>query len=196
MKKLLIIILIWTVAGLAVETISNVYQADLDYVKSQDYLTDGNIVMTAKMIDKAISLNQFEPNYLRGRAKVETVGLVYSRVTDTSEIKKAVLKNLQSAYKLNPENLVTLRNSLPLYYFLAVKNINAPAGSENIDLNFISNTKNFYAMCKTKYGKDVGVLVSLAKYEKKLGLMTEYAESAEMVRSLRPDLLEWHEVFR
>ncbi|OGC38962.1 hypothetical protein A3K42_00400 [candidate division WWE3 bacterium RBG_13_37_7] len=50
---------------------------------------------------------------------------------------------------------------------------------------------DFYAWVKTTYANDAGVLVSIAEYEKKLGWSEDYEKTLQMIKVLRPDLLNW-----
>jgi hypothetical protein len=171
------------------------YSADTYFKKSQTLIGTGEEKLVLKDATKAISLNPYEPNYYRGRAKVLIVrSLPYSN--KNSELKLQILADLKKAYTLNPTNLVTIRNSIPLYYFLAVKDLSLTSGPKNLDEEFVNYTKDFFAITKDAYWNDAGVIASLAKYEKKLGLDTEYEKSVERIKILRPDLLEWHESFR
>jgi hypothetical protein len=105
-------------------------------------------------------------------------------------------EDLKKAEDLNPDNLVTLRNSIPLYYFLAVEDVFLRSGPDNLDQEYSSETIAFYEKIKERYWSDVGVILSVAKYEKRLGLTDEYRKSVNRVRELRPDLLDWHESLR
>ena len=178
MKKVLIIILIWALAFYAAKVFITIYQADEYLHQSQVYLTEGDTDMALFSINLAIKNNPLEPNYYRVRAKILMVGIA----------KDEAFADLQSAYKLNPNNLVTIRNEIPLYYFLA--------GYPSLDEKYLSLAKNFFEESKMIYKNDAGVVSLIAKYEKKLNLVDEYQESVKMVGVLRPDLLDWYDSFR
>lgn len=169
------------------------YTADVYFKKSQDYLKKGKYSEALVYINKSVNLNPNEPNYYRGRAKILTISLVEKQKPD---LKNLIYEDLNKAINLNQNNLVTLRNSVPIYYFLAVKDIFGAMSIENTDDYYISQTKNFYKDFKNKFSNDIGVVTLIAKYEKKLGLIKEYKESEDIVRKIRPDLLNWHESFR
>jgi len=195
LKRKLLLILVWIVYSLIFCFLMRMYVADTYYKKAQSLIETGSNNIVFNSASKAISLNPYEPNYYRGQAKVFVVRLL--TYTDRNrEAKLGILTNLKKAYELNPSNLVTIRNSIPLYYFLAVKDISLTSGEENIDGEFVTYTKDFFEMAKNRYWNDAGVISSLAKYEKKLGLSNEYEVSVERIKVLRPDLLEWHESFR
>jgi len=187
MKKLLLLLLIWGGAVSFWVLTNNIYVADRLAEKSMQYLSKLDTEVAERLIDKAIEKNKYEPNYYRIKAKILTVG---------EGDKKEILNNLQRSLDLNKNNLVTARNSVSLYYFLSIKNFNEPLGTENIDTEYLPTTHAYFLFMKEKYPNDAGVISLIAKYEKKLGLMEDYARSVEIIRNLRPDLLDWYESFR
>ena len=170
------------------------YNADIYYKKGQGYIKDGNEEKALYYADKAVMANPFEPNYYRGRAKVNTVLLVSSQ--DKQKVKQEIFDDLKKSFEINKNNLVTIRNSIPIYYFLAVGDIYKAPGDDNYDDKYIGYVKDFFNDIKNRYPNDVGVILSVAKYEKKLGLEESYKNSVGRIKFLRPDLLEWHELFR
>lgn len=170
------------------------YLADVYFRKSQDLIKIGSNEKALQYADKAVLLNPLEPNYFRGRAKINAVRLVY--FNDTSLIKEFILSDLNKAYKLNPNNLVTIRNSIPIYYFLAIRSVVLESGSDNLDETYGEITSGFFEATKKRFWNDAGVIVSIAKYEKKLNFQSGYEESMERIKQIRPDLLEWNESFR
>jgi tetratricopeptide (TPR) repeat protein len=165
--------------------VGNIYSADVFYEKSQLYLAKGDVEVASILADSAIKNNEFEPNYYRGRAKIHIVGAVSANGILSDTEKEKVLADLRKAVSLNPNNLVTLRNVIPLYYFLA-----------EIDGKYLPVTRDYFRQVKYRFSNDAGVVVSIAKYEKKLGLTEDFNESVEIIKKLRPDLLNWHESFR
>ena len=71
----------------------------------------------------------------------------------------------------------------------------APSNN-NYDERYIGYVKEFYNETKNNYPNDAGVILGVAKYEKKLGLEESYQNSVERIKFLRPDLLDWNELFR
>jgi tetratricopeptide (TPR) repeat protein len=187
MKKTFLILVIWTAAFYVCSVFGNIYTADVMLEESGRYLSQGDTEIAGKLIDKAIKLNGREPNYYRTKAKILLV--------DTGD-KKEILSNLQKALDLNNRNLVTMRNMIPLYYFLAIENINFPSGADNVDKDYLPITQKYFEYVKRTYVHDAGVITTIAKYEKKSGLVEGYNESVKIIEKLRPDLLEWHESFR
>ena len=193
-RKIILTIVIWGAFSLWSFYWIKIYISDIYFKKSQIYLTAEHTDKAQDYSDKAIKFNSFEPNYYRGRAKVLTVSLVDEK--DLGAVKDRILKDLKKAEKLNPNNLVTLRNAVPIYYFLAIEDISLTSGILNLDPMYLPVTKEFFKTLKETYSHDVGVVTLLAKYEKKLGLDAEYLESRTIVERLRPELLDWHESFR
>lgn len=193
MKKFILIILIWVGTFKLWSLLWNIYSADHLYIKSQQYLTKGDIEMANRLVDKAIEQNSNEPNYYRGKAKILIVKSGYSKDLVTEKSKDEILSVLEKSVELNPHNLVTLRNSIPLYYFLLAQEASVGAEYQEKYLNVV---RGFYSKLKTDYVHDAGVVSAIAKYEKKLGLKSDYQESVEIIKKLRPDLLEWNDSFR
>ncbi|MBU1132745.1 hypothetical protein KKG08_00535 [Patescibacteria group bacterium] len=193
-RKIILTIVIWGAFSLWSFYWIKIYISDIYFKKSQIYLTAEYVDKAQEYSNKAIKFNPFEPNYYRGRAKVLTVSLVDEK--DLGAVKNRILKDLKKAEKLNLNNLVTLRNAVPIYYFLAIGDISLTSGILNLDPVYLPVTKEFFKTLKETYSHDVGVVTLLAKYEKKLGLDAEYLESRKIVERLRPELLDWHESFR
>lgn len=176
-------------------TVANIYTADVCNEKAVNLADRGAYYAALNKAECAVNKNDHEPNYYRNRAKILILLAATSEDSDISDYKKAALFDLIAAYNLNPKNLVTLRNSVPLYYYLAIRDYSLPPGINNQDSEYIGITKEFFTTIKNRYSGDAGVVVLLAKYEKKLGLTKEYEESVEIIKKLRPDLLDWHEAF-
>ena len=111
-------------------------------------------------------------------------------------LKQSALNDLQTAYNLNPQNLVTIRNSIPLYYFLTMKFMVLGPVKENLDENYLQLAIDYLEQAKKIYWDDAGVITEVAGYEKKLGLNAQYQESVDRIRKIRPDLLDWNDSFR
>ena len=172
------------------------YSADVYFSNSEKLLEEFELEKALNNATESIKNNPLEPNYYRQRAKVY---LTMSAVFDDDYkmgLKKSALDDMYMAYDINPNNLVTIRNLVPLFYFLSVQDYTLSASDGNVDQAFLPITKNFYEKIKNIFPNDAGVYVLLAKYEKRLGLIAEYAASVKKVEELRPDLLEWHENFR
>ncbi len=192
-SKLLAVILIYISL---LYTFYNNYYADVNFEKANAYITFGDMPKALDSADKAIEQNPLEPNYYRIRARVLINYLPKQTKDIQREIKNSILEDLEAAYSLNPQNLVTIRNIVPLYYFVATENILLGANKENVDPEYLPYAKNFYAYHKHYSPNDVGIYALLAKYEKRLNLMEEYDVSVSRVKELRPDLLDWYESFK
>jgi tetratricopeptide (TPR) repeat protein len=179
----------------AVGAFVKMYAADVAFTHSQALVSSGQITDALAEANKAVAENPLEPNYYRGRAKVELVETALVEHNDVLPIKVQMLADLRKAYELNPNNLVTLRNLMPLYYYLALKDLSrsdVTTAADNIDQNFFAVSKNFLETTKTRFPNDAGVWLLAARYEKKLGMSTEFEASRAHVRQLRPDLLDWN----
>ena len=193
MLKKLLISLIIVLYGLSLFIFISVYRADVSYKKARDSVAERSPAKGLEFINKAIEINSMEPAYYRERARIY---LVISANRDREAVrvlKNTALEDLRTAHFLNPGNVVTTRNSIPLYYFLSAGDLTEAAGPENVDYRFVPYTKEFYRYAKTVSSNDVGIYVALAKYENRLGFSNELAESTEKIRLLRPDLFDWHE---
>ena len=197
MTKKVLVIFIWSVYILLCVVFLRMFFADINYEKSQAMLTENYSESVLRLSEKAVSQNPLESNYYRGRAKVNLIRLLYIEDSQTKiQVKEDILADLVKAYSLNENNLVTIRNMFPLYYFLALKDINLGPTADNIDTKYIDITKNFLETNKKRFWNDAGVVASVAGYEKKLGFVVEYSESVKRIMELRPDLLNWYESFR
>lgn len=194
-REVILLIPLWVFYIFIVSKMFSFYNADINYKKSQELIKNAyNDDEALFYADKSILQNPFEPNYYRGRAKVRTVSLLISQ--DTGYVKNEMYKDLKKAEELNENNLVTTRNSIPLYYFLAVDDVYKGSGEENLDERYATQAIEFFEKTKKRYSNDVGVILAVAKYEKKLGLSENYNESVSRIEKLRPELPEWHELFR
>jgi len=188
--KILKIILATTLYIALVYYSWNFLSADESYMTGQKKLTEGNTKKALVYANKSINKNPREPRYRYGKAKI----LLASTISNTNkeEIKGEAYKEIQRAEDLNKKNLVTLRNIVPIYYFLGINDLTQPESKNNIDEKYIKNIEFFFNKIKKNYPNDVGVHVLTAKYEGKLYLEGE-KKSKEKIKELRPDLLEWKE---
>ncbi len=169
-----------------------IVSADESYVDGQRKYKAGKQEIGLSYANKSINKNPHEPRYYYGRARIYLALTTNQNKESAEALKKLALNDLQKATKLNPNNLVTLRNVVPLYYFLAIKDYTLTSTNNNIDQEYIQITINYFQHLKNTYPKDVGVVTLVAKYEKKLNLNQEYKQSLEMIENLRPDLVQWH----
>lgn len=194
--KLALLIIVWAVAVLVVSHVNRIYSADKLSVQATDFLREGEYERALGFINKSIELNPFEPSYYRTRSLVYlTAGILEKDVNKKLGYKSNAYADLQKSLTLNPDNLVTERNLVTVYYFLANGNPESAPGAQNHDPEFINETKEFFQMLKSKYSQDAGVISLVAEYERKLGLTSDYEKSKEMIRNLRPDLLDWYSSF-
>lgn len=194
--KILLLMCVWAAAVSAIMWIDGNYSADKLAVEASDRLEKMEYEKALKKIDEALELNPSEPSYYRTRALVYLAKYVLEKDTqDALGYKEAAYHDMVKSLELNPDNLVTKRNLVPLFYFLAVENVDMASGKDNHDPEFIDITTAFFDDLKKEYSHDAGVITLVAEHERKLGLDEEYEGSRETVRMLRPDLLEWHKSF-
>lgn len=194
MKKFILILIVSTIYFMLVKSFVSIYSADIYYTRSRDLVEEVRFSDALKFVNKAIKQNPLEPAYYRGRAKILTLSALYSLgEEDKFNLKKAAYEDLQRAFGLNISNLATIRNSIPLYYYLSLKNISE---NESFDHEYLVIAQRLFENVKIKYPNDVGVYIAVAKYEKKLGLEEDLDKTLTRIRELRPDLLEWHEDLR
>lgn len=193
MKKSLLLLAIIISHFYLIGVFSKMFLADLYYKSSKNLLEKGQIQDATKHITQAVRFNHKEPSYKRQKAKIL---LSTTILMPDEEIKQKALEELNEAQQLNPRNLTTLRNVVPLYYVLAVKDTNKSNSPDNIDPKYAAEAQFHFSYLKNAYPNDLGIYAEVAKYEKKLGLFYEYNQTYEAVSKMRPDILDWHESFK
>lgn len=173
------------VLGFVLNVLVHVFTADVHYKKARRLLKEGKYAQAVEFATSAIEKNPREPRYRYGRAQVLLVLLAATSpddLEDSAYLRKRAEIDLARAIELNPTNLVTLRNTVPLYYYLS------------LDANeyYTNLVQDHFLDLGTSFPNDVGVQVLLAKYEKMLGFTAGYAAHVDAVRTLRPDLLDWY----
>lgn len=190
------IILILVCASLFLQHVIKMYIADVEYKRARNSVENGRFEQAYKYIQKAIENNSLEASYYRERARVY-IGMQLGQNTDTvNALKDLAFADLQKSINLNPNNLASIRNALPYFYFLAIKDTNKPADPNNLDEKYLRIAQDFFIENELKYSTDVGTLVDIATYEKKLFLTRNYEETRELIKQLRPDILEWVDVLK
>lgn len=194
--KVAAIILIWVVVFLGIRTLSQMYRADTYMTAEKENVLEERYNLAIKKINKSVELNYFEPNYHKEKARTLLVQqLDVNSKGERSTLKDRAYDEMKIAVGLNSNNLVTLRNLVPLYYFLAIENLDKPANASNLDEKYWPIAQTYFDELKTKYSTDAGVISIIAGYEKKLNFNKGYEKSVEMIRRLRPDLLDWYSSF-
>jgi tetratricopeptide (TPR) repeat protein len=184
MIRAILLFVVVSVYLVLVSKFINLYFADVYYVSSKNELENGQLEDAADHIVRATGLNGNEPAYRRQKAKILLATLIWA---DEDETRAEILKNLKKAYDLNPNNLATTRNSIPLYYFLS---------AEAMEADYVTVTRNYYIMLKNTYQNDLGLYADVAKYERKLGLDEDFNLTKAKAENMRRDVVEWHESFR
>lgn len=170
---------------LLIYTFINIYRAD-SYAKSAETaLKELDLSLAQKLAKKSIRLNPNEPYYYRLLAKV----YLTNSLTDKT-YKDKTLSLLDASLKLNTNNLATIRNNTPIYYYLALNNV--VDNKSTVDKKYVKFASVHMTNYKKIYPNDLGLIVLFAKYEKKLNLIENYNESIERIKILRPDILTWY----
>lgn len=164
MKKILLITIATGVYIFSLITFSNIWKAETSYIKFKNYFLDKQLKKAELFINKAVTKNPNEPRYYYEKAKLE---IAKGNFPSTKT-------NLEQAENLSPNNLVSLRNMVPIYSYLPEQ-----------------EAKIYYKKLKERYSHDAGVLIQLAKHEKDLELTNMYNETISMIQELRPDLINW-----
>ncbi len=177
--------------------------ADMFSKASDNYFGMGESQNALAYSNKSVELNRNEPYYYRQRAKTYILTLVGQPKEQTEHIKALAYNDILTATNLNPKNLATLRGNISLHYFLALEDLvntannfgradsDTPA-TISTDPRYLSLASDYYTILSRNYPNDVGVQTQVAKYQKLLGLKSEYEETLQKVEGLRPDLLVWY----
>lgn len=173
-------------------TIFKFYTADIRAASARENILTGEFIEGLSLAEEAIALNPREPYYYRLKAQSLLMSAHFTLDVPTEDLKKMALSTIKRSYELNLENFTTYRNTIPLYYYLGVKDLSSSEDEIELDQTYISIIQDYFGFLKAQYPTDVGTWVSLAYYEKRLGLMDDYEYTVEKIRTLRPDLLEWH----
>jgi O-antigen ligase len=193
-RALAIFVISAVILLLVEKTFVSRFYADLLFRKSTGYIEKASDLGEAvNNLNGAIALNNSEAIYYRWRAKTYLALLASSDSEDKKYLKDLTLSDLETALSLNPENLATMRNSVPLYYLLAVRDYGLPSGTFNIDLDYAPYAYTYFEKLADAAPNDVGVYVLLAKYQNRLGMSGSLEKSVEVINRLRPDLFDWHE---
>lgn len=197
-KKLLIVIahivlilgLIWWLGILLTK-----YSADIAFKDSENLLKEGRGIEALRYANKAILRNPQEANYFRNRARIYiSMALATSdNPNETLTYKILALEDMKNAYNLNPNNLVTMRNLLPLYYYLSIDEELSETPNEVGD-SFLHITTRFFDTLKNMAPNDIGVYLLVARYQYKLELFDAYFQTEAKIKMLRSDILDWYSI--
>lgn len=179
------------------------FSADIVFRQSENLLKNERLDQALKKANTAIKLNSNEPTYYQARAKAYiALTSTTQNIQQKQEFKNKALQDLQTSLALNPKNLVTIRNLIPLYYFLSLNDLNNTAADRSFenknqiyDQFYFKTTKEYLKEVKNNAKNDIGIYILLAQYEKRLGLNSDFEQTKQKVKELRPDIVEWHLVF-
>lgn len=190
MKKLILISITFIYLA-ALIIFGKIFFADILYVNSQNAAKELDFERAILLAEKSIKSNPNEPRYRYGIAKILLASAVAKDKEELKMLKTQSLKHLKDAEKLNPNNLVTLKNMVPIYYYLAL-DLQNNSIAPTVDADFITYTRDFLTRLKNFSEKDVSIYTLTAKYENLLAEREMLNRSKEKIKLLRPDLLEWY----
>lgn len=173
-----------------------IFLADINYVAARENIRVGKADIALNHIEKAILYNKNEPRYFLELGKIYTAIAAGKDLNLTKKTKANAIAALEHARKLNPKNLLVLRNSIAVYYFLAFNDISTTADLSKVDKEYLKITKKYFQEVKSTYKNDLGVIVLIAPFEKNLGLEEEFDKSIQAIKLIRPDILEWYPPIR
>lgn len=185
--------IIVTVLCLATYTLLALYSskrfvADIFYFSGRKELKANNAVVAEYYLNRAIYYNETEPRYYRELAKNQ---ILQSSRVDSDEQKRILLEKasvlLTYSITLNEDNLVSLRDALPVFYLIS---------KESGSAEDRETSNEWLQIASNRHEKDLGVQILVAKYSHKNSTSNEDTEFTkiilEKIRNLRPDVLEWH----
>lgn len=189
MKKYSAILVIFLYVGLGFAVL-RFFIADMFDYASDLAIKAGRVSDSVSYSQTSLDLNPWEASYYKTYAQ----SLLYKSVDleHRKEYKSLALQNLDKAISLNPQNLATLRNTLPVYYYLVVDDLTQPIRASNLDPDYLVTYIDRSQSLQKYVPTDAGVLVILAGHYKKLGLTDLYNQTREKIEVLRPDLLNWY----
>lgn len=192
-NKILKIVLIFLIYIFCIYNILRVFVADIYFQKAGKQLEEIHLDEAFKLNSKAISLNSKEPQYYIQQAKILMLNTANEKSGAYIPTKNLIYTYLTKALYLNPNDLVSKLDILPVYALLSTKNIlDSEIYPNNIDDKYEDSMYLFIENLKKDYPNDVGVIAKCAYYEKRFGFDTEYQQSIERIKILRPDILEWY----
>ncbi len=193
-KKLLLL----TASGAAYlvfsKTVISFFVSDYLHSKGKEYLYDGYISKASDLVESSINLNPNETLYHRTLATTLIAGTISSELNpkDKETLKKRALKELNTAYKLQPYNVVNVKSLIPMYYFLSVSDISDPKNAA-LDEEFKKSAISFYKKIQGISPNDASIYLTLGKHYKLLKENETAKSLLEKALTLKPDLIEAQE---
>lgn len=190
--QFVILLLLLTLFVISMKNIHTLYSADISAERSTNYLDAGDYISAERYASRSIRLNPLEPRYYLSRARAYVALLAGEEESVVRTYKLLALQDMRMALALNPNNLITVKSLIPLYYFLATKDVTLPTTKTNIDREFLDITSVFYSKIFDISPNDVSIYTQLYKYSSRLNLEDIRNNSEEKIRTLRPDLFDWY----
>ena len=159
--------------------------ADYYAIKGDTFLENGDYKSALSYFDKAILLNPNQPNFYIKRATAYGFVAMFSDDKNQDFFKNLAIIDLIKGLKINNNNTKYIRESFFVYSLLALK--------QQPTSPYYLIAKKTFAHYKDFYRSDLGVLVDIAVYEKRLGLKDDLQITLSQIKKLRPDLLDWYQ---
>ncbi len=191
MSKKIVFLLISAIYMLVVVIGVTFFVADSFDFAADTLIKNKEVLLGLSFSENATNLNPFEPSYLKTRAHL----LLYASAMDremSPVYKSSAVDALDLAIKLNPTNLATLRNTLPVYFYLTITDLTHPVTAKNLDYKYLDLFAEKSEALTSYVPNDLGVLVTTANYYSRLGMTDSYTEIVTRIKHLRPDVLDWH----
>lgn len=135
-------------------------------------------------------------SFEKGSRQKEGRNVSESENEEIITLKKNAEIDMLKAGTINPNDITISKSLLPLYYLIAVEDTIIDEETQQeidiVDKSYAPSTQKYFQDIVHKYPLDVGVITDVAKYQKMLGFTKDYEESRNMIKDLRPDLLEWY----
>lgn len=192
--KYLIIVTIGFIYTFLTVTVVSFYNAETSHTQGKKELYSGYVSLAQAHVEEAVSKNPYEPGYHRTLATTQLAKTLAPQLSIEEKrlAKDKALEEAQKAYELQPHNLVNLKNLIPIYYFLGVKEINESANPQ-IDQTYIQKTLEFYEIVETEAPTDASTHLLLAKQYEALNEKEQARRLYAKALKLKPDLQEAQE---
>ncbi|MEK7595295.1 MAG: O-antigen ligase family protein [Patescibacteria group bacterium] len=191
-----------TIASYSVLIITSTKHFLADYYNTQakKQLSEMKIDSAFKSSQKANNLNSWEPTYKRTLATIYLTTTVSESVNGEEKkyLKTLTLNHLDQAYKLQPYNLVNIKNLVPLFGYTGMVDISDEA--QGVDAAFSPRILAFYKNVEALAPTDASLALALARgtrpynkeqailyYQKALNLKENSKEALTALENLQKE---------
>lgn len=188
-NKILMILVLLFVYAVFTKTVFSFFYADYVHKEGREELFAGNITKSSQKVGKAVRLNPNEPFYHRSKATVYLAATIIEGVSDEDKmvLKARALEELEKAFGLQKNNLVNVKNLIPLYLFLALDDSNNLENA-TVDRGYVNHAIKMYTEVENISPNDSSTYLSLGKNYRLLKERDKAREMLEKALMLKPDL--------